>query len=439
MPIPKMTKSAIDAIRPGARRVIYYDPELSGFGLRVEPSGIKTFVLRYRANGGGRGAPERLVKIGRYGDCTLDQARAAARDMLATIRLGADPASDRRRRRGMPTFGEFADEMLIEAAKIAEARPREARLRPGSIRNYRSLLKCHVGPAIGTTKIDAVTISDVQRLHRRLGSLKPTTANRCLEFIGSVYKETVRVSVLPVGTNPARGVLAFKEHRRERFLASDELARLGEVIREGETVGIPWLPNPAKKTKHVPKATQRFKLDPFAAAALRLLVLTGARLREILHAKWDDIDFERGLLIVFSKTGRRYIFLSAPALAILADLPRIGKFVIAGDSAGSSNERPRADLNRPWRVVRTRADLDRVRLHDLRHSHAALAASGGASLPIIGRLLGHTQPSTTQRYSHLTDDPLRVVAEKVGATATAAMDGTDARRAARARTYRRRS
>jgi hypothetical protein len=147
MPIPKMTKSAIDAIRPGARRVIYYDPELSGFGLRVEPSGIKTFVLRYRANGGGRGAPERLVKIGRYGDCTLDQARAAARDMLATIRLGADPASDRRRRRGMPTFGEFADEMLIEAAKIAEARPREARLRPGSIRNYRSLLKCHVGPA----------------------------------------------------------------------------------------------------------------------------------------------------------------------------------------------------------------------------------------------------------------------------------------------------
>jgi integrase len=425
MPTRRLTKTSIDAISPSRRRTIFYDSELSGFGLRVEPSGIKTFIVRYRANGGGRGAPERLVKIGRFGECTLDQAKETARDMLASIRLGADPAADRRRRRGMPTFEEFAVDVLTEAANLAQARPREARLRPASIRNYRSLLKCHVGPAIGTTKIDAVTISEVQRLHRRLGSLKPATANRCLEFIGSIYKEAARVGILPVGTNPARGVLAFKENRCERFLSSDELARLGAAIRDGESRGIDWFANPAKKIKHVPKATQRTKLDPHAAAALRLLILTGARLREILHAKWNDIDFERGLLTVFGKTGRRQIFLPTPAVAILATLPRIGNFVIAGDTAGTTEERPRADLNRPWRAVKRQAGLGGVRLHDLRHSHAALAAAGGASLPIIGRLLGHSQPSTTQRYSHLSDDPLRLVSEKVAATATAAMERND--------------
>jgi hypothetical protein len=275
MPTVTVTKSAIEAIRPSGRRVIFYDTNLPGFGLRVEPSGIKTFILRYRANGGGRGARERLLKIGRFGDITVDKAREAARDMLATIRLGADPAAERHRRRSMPTFGELADEMLAEAAKIAQAHPREARLRPGSIRNYRSLLKLHVRPAIGTAKIDAITTTDVHRLHNRVGTAKPATANRCLEFVGSVYKEAARAGILPVGTNPARGVLAFKENRRERFLSSAELARLGKAIREGETIGIPWSLDVKKNTKHVPKAPQRTKLDAYAAAALRLLILTG--------------------------------------------------------------------------------------------------------------------------------------------------------------------
>jgi integrase len=392
-----------------------FDERLSGFALRAEPSGAKTFVVVYRGNGGGRGAPQRLVTIGRYGTFTVDQAR--------DIKLGGDPASDRQRRRGIPTFAALADEMLAQASKIAEARPREARLRVNTIRNYRSLLKRHVQPAIGSTKLDAVTTADIQRLHRRVGAEKPMTANRCLEFIGSVYREAAVQGIVPPGVNPARGIPAFRENRRERFLSLSELSTLGAAIREGESVGIPWTPDPTKKTKHTPKKDQRTKLDPMAAAALRLLVLTGARLREIIHARWSAVDLERGLLTVFGKTGSRYVILPAPAIAILRTLPRIGEFIIAGDTAGTENEKPRADLNRPWRLVRDRAGLTGVRIHDLRHSHASLAASGGASLPIIGRLLGHTQPQTTSRYSHLADDPVRAVAEKVGATAAAALEG----------------
>jgi integrase len=143
-----------------------------------------------------------------------------------------------------------------------------------------------------------------------------------------------------------------------------------------------------------------------AAAAIRLLILTGARLREILHLRWEQIDLERGLLLLpDSKTGKKAIVLNAPAIAVLAGLPRVGAYVIAGQNAGTDHEKPRADLNKPWRSVRMRAELDGVRLHDLRHTHASIGAGAGLGLPIIGKLLGHTKASTTQRYAHLDTDP----------------------------------
>jgi integrase len=187
--------------------------------------------------------------------------------------------------------------------------------------------------------------------------------------------------------------------------------RLGTAIHEAETIGIPMTIDTDKpSSKHVPKDPERrrVRIDPFAAAALRLLLFSGARLREILHARWTDVDLERGLLTVFSKTGRRHVFLPPPAIAILTALPRHGEYVILGQVEG----KPRADLNRPWRMVARRARLVGVRLHDLRHSFASVAASNGATLPVIGRLLGHTQSQTTMRYAHLSDDPLREVATR---------------------------
>jgi integrase len=167
------------------------------------------------------------------------------------------------------------------------------------------------------------------------------------------------------------------------------------------------------------KQEHRFtKIGPFPAAALRLLLFTGCRLREILHLKWEQVDIERGLLFLpDSKTGRKTVVLNAPALALLADLDRIGPYVLPGDDP----EKPRADLKRPWEAVSKRAGLDGVRLHDLRHTYASFGAGGGLGLPIIGKLLGHTQASTTQRYAHLDNDPLRRATEQIGARIAAAI------------------
>jgi integrase len=148
-----------------------------------------------------------------------------------------------------------------------------------------------------------------------------------------------------------------------------------------------------------------------ATAAIRLLILTGARLREILHLRWVECDLQRGLLLLpDSKTGRKAIVLNAPALALLSELPRVGEFVVAG----SDPTKPRADLHKPWALIKGRAGLIGVRLHDLRHTYASFGAGSGLGLPIIGKLLGHTQAATTQRHAHLDTDPLRRAADTIG-------------------------
>ena len=224
--------------------------------------------------------------------------------------------------------------------------------------------------------------------------------------------------------NPARAIERYAESGRERYLTSEELARLGDVLREGETIGLPYSIDETKPTaKDAPKADRRrVKLDPFAVAAIRLLILTGARLREMLDAQWSQLDLERGVLFLAdSKTGKKPVYLSAAAQAVIAELPRVkgNPHIIAG----ALESAPRADLNKPWRAVRKAANLDGVRIHDLRHSFASFGAGASLGLPIIGKLLGHSQPATTHRYAHLDADPLRRAVETIGNTIAAAMDG----------------
>ncbi len=200
--------------------------------------------------------------------------------------------------------------------------------------------------------------------------------------------------------------------------------RLGAALSEGETEGLSWdVDETNPKAKHLAKPeNRRVKLDPFAVAAIRLLILTGARLREILHAQWSQVDLERGVIFLAdSKTGRKPIYLSAAAQAVLASLPRIqgNPHIIAGAKEGA----PRADLKKPWAAVCRAAGLEGVRLHDLRHSFASFGAGASLGLPIIGKLLGHTQAATTARYAHLDADPLRRAADTIGATIAAALDG----------------
>jgi integrase len=238
-----------------------------------------------------------------------------------------------------------------------------------------------------------------------------------------MFSWAVQRGLLPEShVNPAGRIERYREHKRERFLTSEELARLGDALREGETIGLPW--RGEYGSKHTPKEeNRRSVLDPFAAAAIRLLILTGARLREILDAQWQHVDFERGVIFLpDSKTGHNAVYLSAAALEVLAALPRIegNPHIIAGDKMGQ----PKADLKKPWQAVTRAADLEGVRIHDLRHSFASIGVGASLGLPIIGKLLGHSQAATTHRYAHLDADPLRRAADTIGATIAAAMGGS---------------
>jgi integrase len=355
------------------------------------------------------------MTLGGVTTLTPDEARKAARDVLASVQLGADPAGDRRKGREMPTVAELLNQYLTEEVG-PKRKPRTAEL-------YRYYARNLVVPELGPIKAPALTKAEVARLHRKLGKDRPITANRVLALVSSLYGFAAsHVPGIAQGFNPAKGIKKFPEEGRERFLSTDDLQRLGATLRQGETIGFPWRVDEGKLTsKHLAAPERRrTQLNPMVIAALRLLLFTGCRLREILHLEWRDVDFERGMLFLRdSKTGRKPVILNAPALAVLETLPRLGTFVIAGDAP----DKPRSDLKRPWQAVLKHANLEGLRIHDLRHSFASVGAGAGMGLPIVGRLLGHAQASTTQRYAHLDADPLRRASDTIGATLAAAMGG----------------
>jgi integrase len=408
----RITKRIVDGLKARESEYAIWDAQMPGFGVRVRPTGAMSYIVVYRA-GSGRGAPVRRYTIAGVGRIAPERARTRAKAILGQVAHGHDPAGEKTAERGTPTIAELAERFLSEHV--------ETKRKPGTTAFYRHILSKIVTPDLGTSKADKVTRKQIAKLHAKLHKT-PFQANRVLAVVGSMYAFAERTGAVPEGTNPVRKIDKFKEHRRERFLTGAELERLGAAVREAETKGIPWEVDEAKpKAKHLPKANNRFtKIGPFAAAAIRLLLFTGCRLREILHLRWENVDVERGLLFLpDSKSGRKTVILNAPAMAVLTGLKRIGSYVVPGDGP----EKPRADLKRPWEAVARRAGLDGVRLHDLRHTYASFGAGGGLGLPIIGKLLGHTQASTTQRYAHLDNDPLRRAAESIGGRIKAAMDG----------------
>lgn len=412
MPTIKLTRRSIATLPQTTKPTVWYDTDLSGFGLRVMPSGARSWVLEYRPGAGGRSVAKKRVKIG--GDeLTPEAARDIAADMLASVRKGSDPAGVRKQERAAETVREITDRYLAE-----EVRP----LRKASTADlYGTYFRVHVVPGLGTKKAASLTHADVAKWHRKVGVASPVTANRALMALSGALTWGMKVGAIPAGTNPCSGVERFREQGRERYLASEELARLSKALLEAEGPGIPWEPDPDKNVKHAPKEdNRRVKLGPFPPAAIRLLLLTGARLREVLHLRWEHVDFERGVLLLpDSKTGRKTILLNAPALSIFSGLPRFGDYVIAGNDP----KKPRADLHRPWALISKRAGLEGVRLHDLRHTHASIGAGLALGLPIIGRLLGHSQSSTTERYAHLDNDPLRRASNAIASRIADAMNG----------------
>lgn len=424
----RISKRLVDAIDLSRGRHQVWDSELKGFGLQVEASGTKTYIVRYRPKGLGRDGARRFYKIGRHGALTADEARSQAKALLGRVAAGDDPAMEQigsrakhvERQKAL-TFGGLIDRFLADHV--------EAKRKPRTAEYYRSLLERYAKPELGTRPAAEVARPEVAKLHLALRK-NLHTSNRLVAVIGSMYSFAGKNGLVPEGCNPARGIEKYREQGRERYLTGEELQRLGAAIAEGETVGIPWdldLTHP--KAKHIPISWkgQREKLDPFAAAALRLLILTGARLREILHLRWRECDLERGLLLLpDSKTGRKTIVLSDAALSVTRSLIPTTGLTLADKASGyvikgASEDKPRADLKKPWAAVQRHAGLQGVRLHDLRHTFASIGAGASLGLPIVGKLLGHSQPQTTARYAHLDADPLRRATNIIGEQLTAAM------------------
>lgn len=380
----KLTKRRVEAAKPGET---LWDGALPGFGLRVTASGARSYVLKYR-----RGPVQRWLTIGRHGaPWTPDTARSKARKLIGQIELGNDPAQERLAEREAETLAAFAARYLD-----THARPHK---KPSSIDDDERNLKNHILPALGRLRMRDITRGDVAGFVHSLRAT-PIAANRCRALLSHMFKKAEAWGIRPDGSNPTRHVEKFKETRRERFLSPEELNRLGGALADADGRNE----------------------NPYAMAAIRLLLFTGARLSEILKLEWADVDFEGRLLrLSDSKTGAKTIALGAPAIQLLAALPRQegNPHVICGARTGASL----VNLQKPWHRIRKAANLDDVRIHDLRHSFASVAVAGGMSLPLIGALLGHSQPQTTARYAHLADDPRIAAAETVATTIAAQMSG----------------
>jgi integrase len=442
----RLTKRSVDALAPQAKPFTAFDLDVKGFGVRIHPTGRKVWVIEYRPGGGGRGVAKTRYTFATLAEVlTPEEARKRARHLLGHVREGRDPARERAEQREAATVQHLAERFMAE--EIGPTR------KPGTVRNYRKLLDKHILPMFGEKRardvtysdvaklhrayrklLDKhilpmfgekrardVTYSDVAKLHRATGERGQVTANRSIELLRALFNWAVKAGELPKGhDNPAAGITRFREEPRETFLDETQLARLGATLALAETDGLPYYVDEAgPKAKHAPKpGNRRVKVSAHATGAIRLLLLTGCRLREILTLKWADVDLGRGLINLpdeKSKTGKRSVLINAPVDA-LAQI-RIGDYVVAGDRA----DQPRADLQRPWMQIKKHAGLDGVRLHDLRHTHASYGAGAGLGLPVIGALLGHRQASTTMRYSHLHDSVTRRASETIGATIAAAL------------------
>jgi integrase len=430
MATKRITKRSVDALRckTAKDRSFLWDDALAGFGVAAYASGKKVYVAQYRQNG-----RSRRVAVAEHGRVTPDEARVMAKKLLGAVEDGVDPIEQRRAARGVRNFREVAEEFMRVHV--------EAKRKGRTHEEYERLLRLHIFPALGSRRVVDVRRADVARLHAKLSNSKGA-ANRCLALISSTWNWAARRDEVSFAQNPARGVERYPENSRERFLTSEEIGRLGDALRLGETKGIPWAVDEHQpNAKHIPKKDRRTTITPHTAAAIRLLILTGARLREILDAKWESVDWQRGIMFLpDSKTGKKPLYLSAVALAVLKAVPRVGKnpFIIPGQGSKKSKTantpkaatkqrmgqegNARADLKRPWAAVARAARLEDVRLHDLRHSFASVGAGASLGLPIIGKLLGHSQPATTARYSHLDADPLRRAADVIGGQIAASLE-----------------
>jgi integrase len=393
----RLIKTTVEALPiPGTGPTIYWDTDLTGFGLRISDRGTRTYFVQSRLPDG----RQVKAKIGRHGAITAEQARTRAKALLGAMAAGTDPTGERRaarraekQRRAAPTIADLCRRYMDEHAK--------RRKRQRSIETDQSLINKHVLPKLERRKVADIAHADVEQLHAEISVSTPVAANRAVALLSKAMSLAVRWGWR--SDNPCRGIERNPEERRERYLTPAELGRLCDALNR--------------------------RRDKLEAAAIAFLMLTGGRRNEALTARWRDFELGAGVWTKPSshtKQKRTHrIPLSAAAGTLLVQLaqsfapkePPADAYVFGGPDMVNK-------MRGTWEAVRDEANLPDLRLHDLRHAYASVLASGGLSLPIIGALLGHTTPTTTARYAHLLDSPLRQATERVGSLWQALSDGT---------------
>lgn len=374
----KITKRYVESLKPvQGQEVLYWDSELKGFGVRIFPTGRCTYFVQYR----NEFSRTRRKKIGVHGSITTEQAREEAKQLMGLIASGEDPSEIRKESRKKTRFDELAHQYLEHYAKGSK--------RPKSYSEDQRMLSQVLLPKLGARKIEEITTRDVQLIHNELRS-KPYMANRTRSLLSKIFNLAKQWKWIDL--NPVEGVNKYQEHKRDRWLDTDELGRLWNVL---------------EKYSHHP-----------TSYLFKLLLLTGARKGEMMNARWEQFDLEKGLWEkpshLTKQKKKEHLPLSEKALSALQAVRKLNlkdsQFVFPGRVEGQ----PIKEIKTFWKKVLKESNLENVRIHDLRHTHASHLVSSGLSLSIVGKLLGHTEASTTQRYAHLADESLREAAELFG-------------------------
>jgi len=396
--LARLGKTVVDKAEPAAVRYTIWDDKLAGFGVRISPAGAKTYIARYRA-GGGRAGQLRQMTLGRHGQLTADQARTAADKIISAATLGGDPAADRMKARADLTIAALCDLYFAEGCTTKKLT---------TLYTDRGRAKRHIVPLLGSRRAGTVTRADVERFLADVATGKTArtektrargkavvkggrgTATRTVGLLGAIF--TFAVSRGIRADNPVRGVKRFKDRKMERFLNSGEMGALGEALRAEAAAGG----------------------NASAVNVIRLLVVTGCRKNEIQRLKWSEVDPAMSCLrLEDSKSGQKVVPIGAAALAILSKIPK-GTSTFVFPTQGDDGK-PFQEVDKTWRVVREAAGLPDVRLHDLRHTFASAGLLAGYGLPVLGKLLGHADTATTQRYAHIADSPVKVAADAIAA------------------------
>lgn len=418
-----LTKSFIEKLEAQNKDYIVWDDKISGFGVKITPRGRKSYLMKYRTHEGRQRKPH----IGVHGNITCEQARKIAEKWHGRIANNEDPFEEKEESKKSPTISELCERFIKEHASIHK--------KASGLELDKTAIRKHIKPRIGNLKTISITKADIQKFHLNMKDT-PAHANRVLRILSKMFNLAEDWGLRPANSNPVKNVERYKEEHRERYLSNQEILCLGRALD---------------------KAGKICSESPHFIALVRLLLLTGARLREIMHAKWEWIDWDKSILkLPDSKTGKKIIHLSPAVMAVLEATPKIkgNPYIIVGGAEG----KPLITPTKPWKRIKEAATVDLlktsddysiiiekywkehsafptyetlckeaekqglekpvgltdVRLHDLRHTYASICVTQGMSLQMVSKLLGHARASTSERYAHLAHDPISNAATQVG-------------------------